>query len=120
LPLAFERPTDIVTATAPLPLMPPVTLPPPADETRCPKTVKGTLWFELQLPAWVARPHSKRHHSSALWPLRRHRRRWSSRQLWQRTPAANIQRNTPLAVRSAKKMIGRADDIFFSCFDLHR
>jgi hypothetical protein len=55
LPLAFERPTDIVTATAPLPLMPPVTLPPPADETRCPKTVKGTLWFELQLPAWVAK-----------------------------------------------------------------
>ena len=34
--------------------MPPVTLPPPADETRVPVTVKGTLLVELQLPARVA------------------------------------------------------------------
>jgi hypothetical protein len=32
-----------------------VTLPPPADETRLPDTVKGTLLVELQLPLWVVK-----------------------------------------------------------------
>jgi hypothetical protein len=54
LPLAAERPTDILTDTAPAGLMPPVTLPPPADETRPPDTAKGKLLVELQLPARVA------------------------------------------------------------------
>ena len=55
LPLALEAPTDIVTATLPPRPIPPVTLPPPADETRRPDTVKGTLLVELQLPAVVAK-----------------------------------------------------------------
>src|SRR5665647_2638317 len=54
LPLALDAPTEILTETAPPRLMPPVTLPPPADETRVPATVKGTLLLELQLPRWVA------------------------------------------------------------------
>ena len=55
LPVASDAPTDILTETLPPGLMPPVTLPPPADETRVPATVKGTLLVELQLPAWVAK-----------------------------------------------------------------
>src|SRR5450432_3219532 len=55
LPAAHDSPTDILTATAPPRLMPPVTLPPPADDTRLPDTAKGTLLVALQLPAWVAK-----------------------------------------------------------------
>jgi hypothetical protein len=55
LPLAAERPTDILTNTTPAGLMPPVTLPPPADETRRPDTAKGTLLVEPQLPARVVK-----------------------------------------------------------------
>jgi hypothetical protein len=55
LPLATERPTDILTDTTPAGLTPPVTLPPPADETRRPDTAKGTLLVELQLPARVTK-----------------------------------------------------------------
>ena len=55
LPVATDAPTDILTETLPPGLIPPVTLPPPADETRVPVTVKGTLLFELQLPARVAK-----------------------------------------------------------------
>src|SRR5580704_8645632 len=54
LPLAFEAPTDMLTETTPPRLMPPVTLPPPADNTRVPDTAKGTLLVELQLPRSVA------------------------------------------------------------------
>jgi hypothetical protein len=54
LPVATDAPTDILTETAPLGLIPPVTLPPPADETRPPDTANGTLLAELQLPARVA------------------------------------------------------------------
>jgi hypothetical protein len=54
LPLALDAPTEILTETTPPRPMPPVTLPPPADETRVPVTVKGTLLVELQLPRWVA------------------------------------------------------------------
>ena len=42
-PLALEAPTDTLTATAPARLTEPETLPPPADETRLPVTMKGTL-----------------------------------------------------------------------------
>ena len=42
-PLALEAPTETLTATAPLRLTAPETLPPPADDTRLPITVKGTL-----------------------------------------------------------------------------
>ena len=55
LPLACDRPTEMATDTAPPRLMPPVTLPPPADETRLPDTAKGTLLVALQLPARVAK-----------------------------------------------------------------
>jgi hypothetical protein len=55
LPLATDRPTEILTDTLPAGLMPPVTLPPPADETRPPDTPKGKLMFELQLPARVVK-----------------------------------------------------------------
>src|SRR5207247_6248959 len=51
LPLALDAPTDIVTATLPPRPMPPLTLPPPAEETRWPDTVRGTRLVELQLPA---------------------------------------------------------------------
>jgi len=55
LPLAWDAPTRMLTDTTPARLMPPVTLPPPADETRIPTTEKGTLLAELQLPASVAK-----------------------------------------------------------------
>src|SRR5258708_39824252 len=42
-PLALDAPTDTLTATAPARLPEPATRPPPADETRLPMTVKGTL-----------------------------------------------------------------------------
>ena len=53
LPLACDRPTEMATNTAPPRLTPPVTLPPPADETRAPDTAKGRLLVALQLPARV-------------------------------------------------------------------
>ena len=55
LPVATDAPTEIVTETLPRGLIPPVTLPPPADERRVPATLKGTVWSELQFPAWVAK-----------------------------------------------------------------
>ena len=42
-PLALDAPTETWTATAPPRLTEPETLPPPADDTRLPVTVKGTL-----------------------------------------------------------------------------
>jgi len=42
-PLALDAPTETLTATAPVRLTEPETLPPPADETRLPATKKGTL-----------------------------------------------------------------------------
>ena len=53
LPLACDAPTEMLTATTPFRLMPPVTLPPPAEETLRPDTANGTLLVALQLPAWV-------------------------------------------------------------------
>lgn len=53
LPLATDIPTEILTTTLPAGLIPPVTLPTPADETRPPDTAKGALLVELQLPARV-------------------------------------------------------------------
>ena len=70
-PLALEAPTDIVTATLPPRPMPPVTLPPPADETRRPDTLKGTLLVELQLPAVVAKATFQTPSSPALTTLAR-------------------------------------------------
>jgi hypothetical protein len=51
LPFAHDAPTVILTETLPRRLTPPVTLPPPADETRVPDTLNGTVLVELQLPA---------------------------------------------------------------------
>jgi len=55
LPVATDAPTEILTETLPRGLIPPVTLPPPADERWVPATLKGTVWLELQLPARVAK-----------------------------------------------------------------
>src|ERR1700712_1350630 len=54
LPFAHEAPTVIRTDTIPLRLTPPVTLPPPADETWVPKTLNGTVLVAWQFPAWGA------------------------------------------------------------------
>jgi len=54
-PLAREAPTATLTATLPLRLTEPATRPPPADDTRLPLTVKGTLYPELQVPRVVAK-----------------------------------------------------------------
>jgi hypothetical protein len=53
VPLAAESPRLIRTATRPEALIPPVTLPPPAEKSRLPETTKGALLVELQLPARV-------------------------------------------------------------------
>jgi hypothetical protein len=55
VPLAADSPTEIRTVTTPFGVMPPVTLPPPADETLVPETLKGALLVELQLPALVVK-----------------------------------------------------------------
>ena len=55
VPFASDRPTEMRTETAPLGLMPPVTFPPPADETCLPDTLKGALLLELQFPALVVK-----------------------------------------------------------------
>ena len=55
LPVATDAPTEILTETLPRGLIPPVTLPPPADERWVPATLKGTVWSELQFPARVAK-----------------------------------------------------------------
>jgi hypothetical protein len=55
VPLARDMPTEMLTATAPPRLTPPVTLPPPADETCVPATLKGALLVEEQLPALVVK-----------------------------------------------------------------
>ena len=55
LPLATDRPTEILTDTAPLRLTPPLTLPPPAEKTRVPDTAKGALLVGLQLPLRVVK-----------------------------------------------------------------
>src|SRR6187397_886187 len=50
-PSAQDAPTVILTVTLPARVMPPVTLPPPADATRVPETLKGTVLLAWQLPA---------------------------------------------------------------------
>src|ERR1700733_15758327 len=55
LPSAADRPTEMRTETAPPGVTPPVTLPPPAEETCVPETLKGALLVELQLPARVVK-----------------------------------------------------------------
>jgi hypothetical protein len=55
LPLATDWPIDTLTDTLPVGLTPPLTLPPPADETRPPVTPNGKLFVELQWPARVAK-----------------------------------------------------------------
>src|SRR4030081_2148422 len=51
-PLVHEAPTLMRTETLPLRPTPPVTLPPPAEETRVPVTAKGIVLEAWQLPAW--------------------------------------------------------------------
>src|SRR5260221_7409887 len=115
LPLALEAPTDIVTATLPPRPMPPLTLPPPADETRRPDTVKGTLLVELQLPAVVANATLQMpSYAPALTILARLA---ASAGPGAATPAktttADIPRKTRMPPKSEKKANGRAVIIVF-------
>jgi hypothetical protein len=117
-PLALEAPTDIVTATLPPRPMPPVTLPPPADETRRPDTLKGTLLVELQLPAVVAKATLQTPSKApALTTLARlAASAVPGATTAATTAAANIQRKARMGLKSANKAIGRAEIVIFSCF----
>jgi hypothetical protein len=118
LPLALEAPTDIVTATLPPRPIPPVTLPPPADETRLPDTRKGTLLVELQLPAVVAKATFQTpSYTPALTILARlAASAVPGAATAARTAAADIHRKARMRLKSAKKAIGRADIVIFSRF----
>jgi hypothetical protein len=117
LPLACDRPTDTLTETIPVRLMPPVTLPPPAEDTRVPVTVKGTLLVELQLPAWVAKATFQ---IPSYAPARATLATLASA-VWgtvaaARTAAANTHREARMAVESADKAIDRAEIGIFPSF----
>jgi len=115
LPLALEAPTDIVTATLPPRPMPPVTLPPPAAETRRPDTVKGTLLVELQLPAVVAKATLQTPSKApALTTLaRRAASAVPGTATAATTATASIHRKARKGLKSAKKAMGRAEIIIF-------
>jgi len=117
LPLALEAPTDIVTATLPPRPMPPLTLPPPADETRRPDTVKGTLLVELQLPAVVANATLQMpSYAPALTILARlAASAVPGAATAATTAAADIHRKARMRLKSEKKAIGRAEIVIFSC-----
>jgi hypothetical protein len=118
LPLALEAPTDIWTETAPEGLMPPVTLPPPADETRRPVTVNGTLLVELQLPARVVnstfQTPSKAPGAAAL-GARAASAGTGAPAIAARTVAANAHRNARMGLKSARAAVGRANVVILPC-----
>jgi hypothetical protein len=118
LPLALDAPTVIVTATLPPGPMPPVTLPPPADETRRPMTVKGTLLVELQLPAVVTKATLQTPSKApALTILARlAASAVPGAATAAKTAAVNIHRKARTRLASAKKAINRVDIVIFSCF----
>jgi hypothetical protein len=98
--------------------MPPVTLPPPADETRRPVTVKGTLLVELQLPARVVN-NTFQMPSKAPGPAIPAGRAASAvtgaPAMAARTVAANTQRKARMGLKLAKEAVGRADIVIFPC-----
>jgi hypothetical protein len=117
LPLATEAPTEIWTETAPEGLMPPVTLPPPADESRRPVTVNGTLLVELQLPARVVnstfQTPSKAPGAAAL--AARASAEAGAPAIPTRTVAAKAHRNARVGLKSARTVVGRTDVVIFPC-----
>jgi hypothetical protein len=106
----------MLTETAPEGLMPPVTLPPPADETRRPVTVKGTLLVELQLPARVVN-NTFQMPSKAPGPAILAARAASAvtgvPAMAARTVAANTHREARIGLKLAKEAVGRADFVIF-------
>jgi hypothetical protein len=116
LPVALEAPTEMLTETAPEGLMPPVTLPPPADETRRPVTVKGTLLVELQLPARVVN-NTFQMPSKAPGPAILAARAASAvtgvPAMAARTVAANTHREARIGLKLTKEAVGRADIVIF-------
>jgi hypothetical protein len=118
LPVATDAPTDIWTETAPEGLMPPVTLPPPADETRRPETVNGTLLVELQLPARVVN-NTFQIPSKAPGPAVLAARAASAvpgaPAMAARTVAANTHRKGRMGLKLTEEAVGRTDFVIFPC-----
>ena len=113
LPVATEAPTDILTETVPAGLIPPVTLPPPADERRVPSTVKGTRLVELQLPFWVAKVTFQVPSKA---PGLAHASEEADIAATPKTAAANIHRKALMRPKLAKLAIDWADMDMFSLF----
>jgi hypothetical protein len=115
LPFAHEAPTLIRTETLPLRVTPPVTLPPPADETRLPDTVNGKVLEAWQFPAWgvnvTFQVPSKDPGLTilALAPAA------LGAAIATRTAAANAQRRARKGLRLLKMVIDWADKDIFSC-----
>jgi hypothetical protein len=117
VPLALDSPTETLTETAPEGLTPPVTFPPPADETRRPETVKGKL-LELQLPARVLNCTFQMP-SKAPGPAALAGRAASAGTdvpaMAARTVAANTHRKARMGLKLAKEAAGRTDIVIFPC-----
>ena len=118
LPVATDAPRDIWTETAPEGVMPPVTLPPPADETRRPVTVNGTLLVELQLPARVVnstfQTPSKAPGPAAL-ATRAASAGAGAPAMQARTVAANTHRNARMGLKSARTVVREAGVVIYPC-----
>src|ERR1700688_297931 len=116
LPLALDAPTETLTETAPEGLMPPVTLPPPADETRRPETVNGKL-LEPQLPARVLnctfQMPSKAPGPAVL--ATRASAVTGAPAMAARTVAANTHRKARMGLKLTKEAVGRTDIVIFPC-----
>jgi hypothetical protein len=87
-------------------------LPPPADETRRPDTLKGTLLVELQLPAVVAKA-TLQTPSKAPALARRAASAVPGTATAATTATASIHRKARMGLKSAKKAMGRAEIIIF-------
>src|SRR5580692_12390059 len=116
LPLALEAPTEMLTETIPPRPTPPVTLPPPADETRVPATVNGTVLEAWQFPAWGVNVTFQVPSNDP--GLTTRARLAASAVLGAaiatRTAAANAQRSAREGLKSVKRAIERTDiGIFF-------
>jgi hypothetical protein len=118
LPFAHEAPTVIRTETLPLRLTPPVTLPPPADETRVPDTVNGTVLVAWQFPAWGVNVTFQVPSEAPGLTIRARlaASAVSGAATATRAAATSIQRKARRRLKSVKRAIGRPEIIIFSCF----
>jgi hypothetical protein len=116
VPLALDSPTETLTETAPEGLTPPVTFPPPADETRRPETVNGKL-LELQLPARVLnctfQMPSKAPGPAVL--ATRASAVTGAPAMAASTVAANTHRKARMGLKLTKEAVGRTDIVIFPC-----